>query len=106
MTAQFVLSAAVKPGRMGDAAKWAAKAKRLCAQHGGTLRIFSLLPGGDQAGSVMITVEFANNAALGAFLDAGVGNDRELTLATMETLGESSPFTDHNNYVLQEIPLR
>jgi hypothetical protein len=106
MTVQYVLNAAVKPGRMGDAVKAAAKWAAAFSRFGGSHRLFSLLPSGEQTGRVVSTTEFSTNAELGVWLDAAMGGDPEIAKLALGTVAEESPFFDIVTYLAQEIPTR
>jgi hypothetical protein len=103
---QYVTNSAVKPGRYGDVARFASACKEAFLRYGGTGRLFSMVPSGDQTGRVLGITEFSSNEQLGAWLDAGMGGDEEITRLAMSMLAEDSPFYDTITYITQEIPIR
>jgi len=103
---QYVTNSAVKPGRYRDVVKFGSECKKAFGRFGGTMRLFSMVPAGDQTGRVLGITEFASNEQLGAWLDAGMGGDEEITRLAMYMLAEDSPFSDTITYMTQEMPIR
>jgi antibiotic biosynthesis monooxygenase (ABM) superfamily enzyme len=106
MTVQYVVNAAVKPGRMSEVAKWTSEGSAAHARYGGVSRLFALVPSGTQTGRVIGITEFTSNEQLGKWLDAAMGGDQELTGLAMSMVAENSPFYDIQTYIAQEIPVR
>ena len=92
------------PGRFEDAIALGTKASRLFAKSGGSSRLFSMGYAGTQTGTLVMTTEFKNMAALGKAGDDFMTDPKGQDVFALVT-GTDSPVTLLSQDVFIEVPL-